>query len=269
VSGEHALPPFASPPRRRPAVFDRLLAPFNAVGQYVLLLVRAFRSAGEFDVYRATWLQQMVIIGIESLPIVLMAAAFSSAVMTLQAGYQLATYFIPSTFIGAMVGPSVILELAAVSTGFVLASRIGARIAAELGSMRVSGQIDALETMGLNAACYLIVPRVLAGVLMFPMLYVAACLVGVGSGILVGDIAGLLSLHDFMFGARQFYDPSDPYFGLLKAVTFGFLITSIACYKGYYTTGGAEGVGMSTTDAVVQGCISVLLADLALAVVLL
>jgi phospholipid/cholesterol/gamma-HCH transport system permease protein len=252
-----------------PTVLDRLLTPFNAVGEYVLLLVRAFRSVGEFDVYRATWVQQMVIIGIESLPIVLMAAAFSSAVMTLQAGYQLATYFIPSTFIGAMVGPSVILELAAVSTGFVLASRIGARIAAELGSMRVTGQIDALETMGLNAACYLIVPRVLAGVLMFPMLYVAACLVGVGSGILVGDIAGLLSLHDFMFGARQFYDPSDPFFGLTKAVAFGFLITSIACYKGYYTTGGAEGVGTSATEAVVQGCLSVLLADLALAVVLL
>lgn len=248
---------------------DRLLAPFNAFGQYVLLLVRAFRSADEVEVYWATWIQQMVIIGIDSLPIVLMAAAFSSAVMTLQAGYQLATYFVPSTFIGAMVGPSVILELAAVSSAFVLASRIGARIAAELGSMRVTGQIDALETMGLNAACYLIVPRVLAGVLMFPMLYVAACLVGVGSGILVGDIAGLLSLTDFMNGARQFYDPFDPYFGLTKSVTFGFLITSIACYKGYYTTGGAEGVGASTTDAVVQGCLSVLLADLALAVLLL
>jgi len=251
------------------AVYDRLIAPFNAFGQYVLLLIRAFRSADEIEVYRATWVQQMVIIGIESLPIVLMAAAFSSAVMTLQAGYQLSTYFIPSTFIGAMVGPSVILELAAVSSAFVLASRIGARIAAELGSMRVTGQIDALETMGLNAACYLIVPRVLAGVFMFPMLYVAACLVGVGSGIVVGDIAGLLSLHDFMYGARQFYEPFDPFFGLTKAITFGFIITSIACYKGYYTTGGAEGVGVSTTEAVVQGCLYVLLADLVLAVVLL
>jgi phospholipid/cholesterol/gamma-HCH transport system permease protein len=264
----HYHPPLPGP-ADVPVVFDRLLAPFNAFGQYVLLLARAFRSANEFASYRAIWVRQMMIIGVESLPIVLMAAAFSSAVMTLQAGYQLATYFIPSTFIGAMVGPSVILELAAVSSAFVLASRIGARIAAELGSMRVSGQIDALETMGLNAACYLIVPRVLAGVLMFPMLYVAACLVGVGSGILMGDIAGLLSLHDFMYGARQFYDPSDPFFGLTKAVTFGFLITSIACYKGYYATGGAEGVGTSTTESVVQGCLSVLLADLALAVILL
>jgi phospholipid/cholesterol/gamma-HCH transport system permease protein len=250
-------------------VLDRFLTPITAMGQYVLLLIRAFRSLDEIEVYRRTWLHQMVVIGIESLPIVLMAAAFSSAVMTLQAGYQLSTYFIPSTFIGAMVGPSVILELAAVSSAFVLASRIGARIAAELGSMRVTGQIDALETMGLNSACYLVVPRVLAGVVMFPMLYVAACLVGVGSGIVVGDVAGFLSLHDFMFGARQFYDPFDPYFGLIKAVTFGFLITSIACYKGYYTTGGAEGVGTSTTEAVVQSCVYVLLADLALAVALL
>lgn len=211
----------------------------------------------------------MVRIGVESFPIVLMATAFSSAVMTLQAGYQLATYFIPSTFIGAMVGPAVIIELAAVSIGFVLASRVGARIAAELGAMRVSEQIDALEAMGLDAVGVLVLPRVLAGVFMFPVLYVGACLVGIGSGIVAGDLAGLFSSHDFMSGMRWFHEPFDPYFGLIKSTVFGFIITSVACYKGYYTTGGAEGVGASATEAVVQSCVFVLLADLVLAVVLL
>ena len=177
--------------------------------------------------------------------------------------------FVPRTFIGAIVGPSVILELGALSSGFVLASRVGARIAAELGSMRVSEQIDALEAMGINAVSYLVVPRVVAGVVMFPVLYVAACLVGVGGGIFVGEAAGYLSSGDFMQGALQFFEPFDPFFGLIKATVFGFITTSIACYKGYYCRSGAEGVGNSTTDAVVLSCIFILLADFALAVILL
>ena len=252
-----------------PVVTNRILALVFAVGQYVLLLLRAFKSLNEVQTYGHNWLRQMVIIGIESIPIVAMASAFSGAVMTLQAGYHLSTYFVPNVFIGSMVGPAIILELAAVSLGFVLASRVGARIASELGAMRVSDQIDALEAMGLNSACYLVLPRVLAGVLMFPMLYVTACLVGIGGSIFVGSVAGLLSPQEFMAGTRQFYEPFDPYFGLIKAVTFGFIITSVACYKGYYTAGGAEGVGRSTTDAVVLGCVLMLLADFVLALLLL
>lgn len=235
----------------------------------MLLLTRAFQSIHELRVYRENWLHQMVRIGIESVPIVMMAASFSAAVMTLQAGYHLSTYFAPDLFIGAMVGPAVILELGAVSLGFVLASRVGARIAAELGSMRVSEQIDALEAMGLNSAAFLVLPRVLAGLLMFPMLYVAACLVGIGGSIFVATVAGYLSPQEFMEGARLFYDPFFPYFGLIKSVAFGFIITSVACYKGYYAAGGAEGVGRSTTEAVVLGCVFMLLADLVLAIVLL
>jgi phospholipid/cholesterol/gamma-HCH transport system permease protein len=250
-------------------VLDALLGYLSAFGRYVLLLVRAARSLREIRLYRQNWIDEMVRIGVESLPIVLMAASFSGAVLTLQAGYQLSTYFVPDIFIGAIVGPSIILELAAVSSGFVLASRVGARIAAELGSMRVSEQIDALEVMGLNAVGYLVVPRVLAGVVMFPMLYVAACAVGLGASILAGDVTGFVSPASFWEGARQFHEPFDPYFGLIKSVTFGFIITSVACYQGYTCTAGAEGVGRSTTDAVVLSCVAILAADLALAVLLL
>ncbi len=255
--------------RPLPSVLDALSAFFSAFGRYVMLLTRAARALREPHLYQQNWIDEMVRVGVESIPIVTMAAAFSGAVMTLQAGYQLSTYFVPDIFIGAIVGPSIILELAAVSSGFVLASRVGARIAAELGSMRVSEQIDALEVMGLNAVGYLVVPRVLAGVVMFPMLYVAACVVGLGASIVVGDVTGVVSPAAFWEGARQFHEPFDPYFGLIKAVTFGFIITSVACYQGFTCRAGAEGVGRSTTDAVVLSCIAILAADLLLAVLLL
>ncbi len=250
-------------------VTDRLLAPLQALGQYFILLGRAFSSIGEVRTYWKNFVTQMVRIGVDSIPIVALAAAFTGAVLTVQTAYQLQESFVPNTIIGSIVVPSMMLELAAVITAFILAGRVGARIAAELGTMRVSEQIDALEVMGLNSISFLILPRVLAGIVMFPVLYVFACLIGIGGGILIAEAGGLLSTTEFIEGARQFYQPFDPYFGLIKSVTFGFIITSIACYKGYYTGGGAEGVGQSTTEAAVQSCVFVLLADLGLAILLL
>lgn len=239
------------------------------IGRYAMLLWQAFRSVTEFSTYRNDLFNQMVKIGIDSLPIVILTAVFSGAVTTVQTAYQLISPFIPRTVIGGIVGPSMILELGAVLPGLVLAGRIGARIAAELGTMRVTEQVDALEAMGLNSVAYLVVPRVLAGVLTFPMLYIAAVITGVGGGMLVGEFSANLPMEEFLKGARQFFNTFDPFFGLIKSVVFGFLITSIACSKGYYTSGGAEGVGISTTSAAVAGCIFVLLADLVLAVLLL
>ncbi len=248
---------------------QRLLDPVRTLGLYFILLARAFGSLGEVRTYRKNLFEQMVRIGVESIPIVALAAAFSGAVTTVQTAYQLVSPFIPKSIIGSIVAPSIILELGVVVTGFILAGRVGARIAAELGTMRVSEQIDALEAMGLNSVSYLIVPRVLAGMVMLPVLYVVACFVGIGGGMLVADLAGYLPAAEFIEGARAFFNPFDPVFGLIKALTFGFLITSIACFKGYYTRGGAEGVGQSTTEAAVLSCVFILLADLVLAVVFL
>ncbi len=247
----------------------RLLDPARTLGRYCLLLYHAFTSLGELRLYRKNLFRQMVRIGVESIPIVALAAAFSGAVTTVQTAYQLVSPFIPKSIIGSIVAPSIILELGVVVTGFILAGRVGARIAAELGTMRVSEQIDALEAMGINSVSYLILPRVLAGVVMFPVLYVTACFVGIGGGILVADLAGYLPAGEFIEGARMYFKPFDPIFGLIKALTFGFLITSVSCFKGYYTGGGAEGVGQSTTEAAVLSCVYILLADLLLAVTFL
>jgi phospholipid/cholesterol/gamma-HCH transport system permease protein len=251
------------------AVTPVVLRPVHALGEYALLLQKTFRAPGDFRTQWSNTLDQMVRIGIDSIPIVTLAAAFSGAVTTVQAAYQLVSPLIPRSVIGAIVAPSIILELGAVITAFILAGRVGARIAAELGTMKVSEQIDALEVMGLNSVSYLVLPRVLAGVIMFPVLYVFACFVGIGGGIAVGHFGGYLPAAEFLDGARDLFQPFSAIFGIIKSLTFGFIITSIACYMGYTTKGGAVGVGQSTTRAAVISCVWILVADLLLAILLL
>lgn len=251
-------------------VLARLVStPLGALGRYVLLLVRSFNTFGEWRIYRRGFFEQCVKIGIDSMPIIALASAFAAAVTTVQAAYQLVSPFIPKSTIGAVVGPSFILELGTLVSGFVLSGRVGARIAAELGTMRVTEQIDALEAMGLSSAGYLVLPRVLAGLLTFPILYVFSTAVGLSAAVLVADLGGFLSRGEFLAGTRSFFQPFDATFGLIKSGVFGFVITSISCFRGYTTTGGAEGVGRATTEAAVYSCVGILIADLVLAVLLL
>jgi len=246
-----------------------LAQPFINIGRFAILMSSAFMSLREMGAYRENFQIQLVRIGIDSIPIVSLAAAFSGAVTTVQTAYQLISPLIPPKIIGAVVVPSLTMELAAVVTGFILSGRVGARIAAELGTMRVTEQIDALEAMGLNSVGYLIVPRVLAGIVMVPVLYIAACVVGVLGGLAAAELTGVVTSSEFILGAREHYDFFGPYFGLIKAFVFGFLITAVSCYIGYFTTGGADGVGRSTTRAAVMSCVLILIADLILAILLL
>ncbi|MCH8567052.1 MAG: ABC transporter permease [Balneolales bacterium] len=242
---------------------------FNDFGRYCRLLYQAIRSSTELKSYYKNFVSEMIKTGYDSLPIVILAGVFTGAVLTIQTSYQLVSPFIPNSTVGAIVTQSIIIELAAVISGLVLAGRVGARIATELGTMRVSEQIDAIESMGFNSVSFLVVPRVLAGFVMFPILYIAAATMGVSGGLLAGMITGQVPAADFMQGARTFFLPWDVIFGMTKSVVFGFVITSISCYKGYYASGGAEGVGKATTNATVLSCIFVLLSDLLLAIILL
>lgn len=242
---------------------------FEEVGRFGLLLYQSFRSIGEVRTYWENLLIQMVRIGVESIPIVALAAAFSGAVTTVQSAHQLISPLIPRSVIGGVVVPSMILELAIVTTALVLAGRVGARIAAEIGTMRVTEQIDALEAMGLNAVAYLVVPRVLAGILMFPVLYAVACFVGIGGGIIAGELSDSIPAREFIEGGRLYFKASDVTFGLIKSLVFGFTITAISCTKGFFASGGAEGVGRATTQAAVQSCVFILLGDYLLATLLL
>lgn len=238
-------------------------------GRYGLLLYQAFRSIREVHLYRENLLIHMVRIGVDSLPVVVLASAFGGIVTTVQTAYQLATTFYTESAIGAVVVPTVMLELAALMTGLVMAARIGASIAAELGTMRVTEQIDALEAMGINSVAYLVIPRVLASVIMFPALWVAACAMGIVAGGMAGEFLGYLPFERYIAGAREFFLVFDAFYGMLKSLFFGFIITSVSCMKGFYTTAGAAGVGKSTTEAVVLSCTLILFADYLLAELLL
>jgi phospholipid/cholesterol/gamma-HCH transport system permease protein len=247
--------------------FGRILA--EPVGAFLLLLRDAFSTPRDFARYRDDFLVQMRRVGIDSLPVVMLAAAFTGAVTTLQSIYQMTSPLIPRSTIGAVVVPTIILELGVIITAFILAGRVGARMAAEIASMRVNEQIDALEVMGLNASGYLVAPRVVAGTLMLPILYVAACGVGSAAGYLAAAGSDFLTTQQFIEGARQFFTTFSAFYGTIKAVVFGFIITSVACYQGFTAEGGAEGVGRSATRAAVLSCVYVLVADFVLASTLL
>lgn len=242
---------------------------FKEIGRYTYLLYEALRSSTELSTYRKNLFHELVKVGYASIPIIMLTGFFTGSVLTIQTAYQLESAFIPKTTIGAIVSESIIIELAAVISALVLAGKVGARIATELGNMRVSEQVDALESMGFNSVSFLVVPRVLGGLLMFPVLYIVACIFGIGGGVLAGMMTGEVTSADFMRGAQMFFTPWNVLFGFVKSFVFGFIITSIACYKGYYASGGAEGVGRSTTEATVMGCMVVLTADFLLAMLLL
>ena len=243
-----------------------LLKPF---GQYCLLFYKAIRSSTELSTYRENFFRELVKIGYDSVAIIVLVGTFTGSVLTLQTAYQIGSYLVPQYVIGSIVSTSIFIELAAAVMSLVLAGRVGARIATELGSMRVSEQIDALEAMGFNSVSFLVVPRVVSGILMFPILYLIASLFGILGGLVTAWLSGAVPVSEFMRGARMFFFPRDIAFGMIKSMVFGYIITSIACFKGYYASGGAEGVGKNTTRSTVLGSVFVLLADLVLAAILL
>jgi phospholipid/cholesterol/gamma-HCH transport system permease protein len=199
-------------------------------------------------------------LGVDSLPIALFIAVFTGIVLALLASYSF-TGAVPLYFVGTLVEKTITLELAPVLTGLALAGRVGANIAAELGTMSVTEQVDALETLGYDPYAYLIVPRVLAGLFMFPVVVAASMLVGVAAG-WVASVALLgISSAEFIKGVRLFFQTFDVTYGLVKSASFGFVVTLIGCAQGIRTRGGAVGVGRSATSAVVYSAVMILVLD--------
>jgi len=203
---------------------------------------------------------QMAHIGVGSMPLTVIVALFTGAVAAVQASYQFRDY-VPMLYLGTVIGKSVVIELGPVLTALVVGGRVGASIAAELGTMRVTEQIDALETLGYDPHAYLVVPRVLAGMVMFPVVVGAAMLAGVASGWIAS--IGLLDLSsaDFVKGLRLFFSTFDVRYGLVKASSFGFRVTLIGSVRGLRAGGGAQGVGRAATEAVVYSAVMILVLD--------
>lgn len=238
---------------------------FYEFGRYLLFLKSMFSKPEKFKVYVKRTLDEMYNIGIGSLPIVAIIAFFVGAVTTIQTAYQLVSGLIQNSIIGSIVAESTILELGPTITCLVLAGKVGSHIASELGTMRVSEQIDALEVMGINSIAYLALPKILAALIMIPCLIIVADFLSIYGGYLAGGWSGILSHEEFLYGARDAFRPKTLWFSLFKTFTFAFIITSISSYEGFYTKGGALEVGESSTRAVVRSCVALLFADYLLA----
>ncbi len=242
-----------------------LLEWFGWLGNFIGDLVKSLR---DIDVWPRLTAIQMRRIGVDSLPIALFIAAFTGIVLALLSRYML-TGAVPMYFVGTIVGKAIMMELGPVLTGLALAGRVGANIAAELGTMRVTEQVDALETLAYDSQSFLVVPRVLAATVMFPIIISFAIAMGVTTGWLTSISLVNLSTVDFVKGLRLFYEFKDIWFGLVKSMSFGFAIALIGCVKGLNARGGAEGVGTAATQAVVAGSGMILVLDAFWAVILL
>lgn len=238
------------------------------LGRFAGLLIQAGRAISNVGTWARELGIQMARIGIASLPIAVFIAAFTGIVLALQASYTF-TGAVPLYFVGALVGKTMIMELGPVLTGLALAGRVGASSAAELGTMKVTEQIDALETLGYDPVAHLIVPRIIAGAIMFPIVVAFAIAVGLASGWITSINLLDLSTQEFVRGLRLFFLPFDVTFAMIKSVSFGFTVTAVACFFGFSTQGGAEGVGKATTRAVVVSSMLILVLDAFWAVALL
>ncbi|HSQ43108.1 MAG TPA: ABC transporter permease, partial [Fibrobacteraceae bacterium] len=215
---------------------------YTLVTDFSVFMVTLLRNCFHaLSLYRVT-LEQCYAIGVTSIPLILTTSVFTGAVVAWQMAYQFAD-MIPLTFVGMAVGKSVMLELGPILTSMVMAGRIGASMCSELGTMAVTEQIDAMRILGLNPFRFLLAPRLVATVFMMPILTIISMTVAILGGFAVAHVGKDVTWPVFMFGVRMFYTDWDLFIGIFKSATFGFLIASFACFFGYTTTNGAEGVG--------------------------
>ena len=233
---------------------------FGDIGRRVLFTREIARAFGEPRTYLPLTVAQMRNIGVDSIPLVGLVAAFIGAVSAFQTRYQLYPG-VPLSTVGWIVRQMVILELGPLLTALVLTGRVGARMTAEIGTMRVTEQIDALETLAYDPVAYLIVPRLLAALVMLPVLTVVANAVGILAGLAISAIAAGVPVAEYTFGLRMTFLPFQVYYSLIKAELFGGAIALVCSYEGFITEAGAQGVGRSTARAVVIASVLILALD--------
>ena len=236
------------------------------VGDIAAFVADTARGARDVRTWLPETTHQARRLGVDSVPIGMFIALFTGIVLALLASYSF-TGAVPLYFVGTLVQKTITLELAPVLTGLALAGRVGANIAAELGTMRVTEQIDALETLGYDPFAFLVFPRALAGIAMFPIVVAAAMITGIGAG-WVASVALLdVSSPEFVKGIRLFFEEFDVRYGLVKSASFGLAVTLIGCRQGLNARGGAQGVGSAATSAVVYSAVAILILDAFWAVV--
>ena len=239
------------------------------IGRYFLFVAQLLRNRESLRTYISLIFNECVNIGWNSFVLIAIVSTFMGAVSTLQTAYNLVSPLIADYIVSLVVRDLTIMELAPTIIGIVYAGKVGSNIAGELGTMRITEQIDALEVMGINAVSYLVLPKIVASLLMFPSLVVIAAFLAMGGGYIAAMATGVVTLQDYIYGIQIDFNQFMVTFALIKAFIFAFLVASISAFKGYYTRGGALEVGQASTQAVTSSCIAILLADYLLAQLLL
>ena len=238
-------------------------------GKYVLFLGSLFVRRETFKTYYHLTLEECIQIGIRSILLFMLVSTFMGAVTTIQTAANLVSPFVPRFVISQVVREMTILELAPTIMAVIYAGKVGSGMAGGLGTMRITEQIDALEVMGINSSSYLVLPKIIASLMMYPLLVIVAAVCAIMGGYIVGSLTGSLTPTEYIYGIRYAFNEYFITFALIKSFVFAFLISSISSFKGYYTQGGALEVGIASTNAVTTSIIAVLLADHFLAYLLL
>ncbi len=239
------------------------------IGEYFVLVSRVFQKPENTKVYRNRVLKEIVTMGIQSLPLVLIISFFMGAVVVIQTATNIDSAYIPKYLIGFTARQSLVLEFSTTVLGLILIGKLGSNIATEIGTMRITEQIDALEIMGINSSSYLIVPKVLALLIVNPILTSFCMFVGIVSGMIAGSLTDLCNTTQFLYGIKYSFDPFSLVYAFTKSVFFGFIIATIPAYFGYYVKGGAIDVGKASTNAVVYTSIVMLIINYVLTQVML
>ncbi|WP_425391716.1 MlaE family ABC transporter permease [Ekhidna sp.] len=240
----------------------------KSLGKFIIFIGQLFVRRETFSTYVVRVVDECIKVGYNSVFIVVIVSAFMGAVTTVQTAYNLISPLIADPIIALVVRDMTLLELAPTITAIVYAGKVGSNIAGELGTMKITEQVDALEVMGINATSYLVLPKIVASVLMFPVLVTLAAFVAIYGGYLTALFTGVITGTDYILGIQMTFIPFSVAFALIKAVVFGFLVAAISSYKGYFTKGGALEVGQSSTNAVTSSCIAILAGDYLLAYLL-
>ncbi len=239
------------------------------IGRYFIFLGNLLVNRESFKTHYKLVIDECVLIGLDSIFLFILVSSFMGAVSTVQTAFNLVAPYIPKYVISQVVREMTVLELAPTVMAIIFAGKVGSSMAGNLGTMRITEQIDALEVMGINSINYLVLPKIVASLFMYPMLVVVSGVCALIGGYIVGNVTGILSPDEYIYGIRYMFNPFTVTFALIKSFVFAFLVSSISSYKGYYTRGGALEVGISSTKAVTTSVIAILLADYLLAQLLL
>lgn len=237
---------------------------FHDIGNYFLLMFRVFEKPEKHSIYWRQTIMEIDKLGIQSIGIVAIISIFMGGIITLQLTYNMTNPLMPTYLIGLGNRDTLILEFSCTILSLMLAGKVGSNIASEIGSMRVTEQIDSLELMGVNSASFLILPKVVAVVFISPILFIFSVFCGIIGGLIAGPSVGVVTVAQYMSGIRTMFVPHYVSFSILKTLVFGFLIATVPSYWGYHVQGGALEVGKASTRSVVSTSILILFFDLVL-----